>query len=91
MLLPVLLAKLDDSEFPLAIMHYALSLIEDPVPILHGEASALTTQFDPKEGKVYSGSLLRAKDTICYLGDLTRCKKATMDSIKSGTFYSINS
>ena len=85
MLLPVLVAKLDDSEFPLAIMHYALSLIEDPQPILHAEASALTTQLDRREAKVYSGSLLRAKDTICYLGDMTRFKKDTLDSIKSGS------
>lgn len=85
MLLPVLVAKLDDSEFPLAIMHYALSLIEDPQPILHAEASPLTTQLDRREDKVYSGSLLRAKDTICYLGDMTRFKKDTLDSIKSGT------
>ena len=83
-LLPLLIAKLDDSDFPLAILHYALSLVENPEPIIHTEASPLITQLDKKESKVYGGSLLRAKDTICYLGDMTRLKKDTLEAVKSG-------
>ena len=81
-LLPILMAKLDDSDLPLAILHYALSLVE--APIIHAEASSLVTQLDRKDGKVHAGSLLRAKDTICYLGDLTRFKKDTLEKTKSG-------
>ena len=83
-LLPLLIAKLDDSDFPLAILHYALSLVENPQPIIHTEASHLIAQSDKKESKVYAGSLLRAKDTICYLGDLSRLKKDTLDGVKLG-------
>ena len=36
-----------------------------------------------KKDKVFAGDLVLAKDTVCYLGDLARYKKETLETIKS--------
>ena len=47
------------------------------------EYLALTCQAIKKEKKVFAGSLILAKDTVCYLGELTKYKKDVLESIKS--------
>ena len=37
-----------------------------------------------KDGKVEAGSLILARDTICYLGEMVKFKKAELDTIKTG-------
>ena len=50
---------------------------------LTDEYLALTCQAIKKEKKVFAGSLILAKDTVCYLGELTKYKKDVLESIKS--------
>lgn len=92
--LPLLVALLDSSELPIKLLHYALTLLEDERkkrPIIHSESSTLASHVIKKEGKVTAGSLLMAKDTLCFLGELTKYKKDALDTIKSGKKSILNS
>ena len=84
--LPLMIASVDSSDFPVNLLHYGLSLLdgEQEKPIIHSESAALTCQGVKKEKKVFAGSLILAKDTVCYLGELTKYKKDALDCIKSG-------
>jgi len=83
--LPLMVALLDNTDFPINLLHYGLSLLnkEQEKPIIHSESQALTCQAVKKEKKVFAGSLILAKDTVCYLGELTKYKKDALESIKS--------
>ena len=80
-----MVASLDFSDFPINLLNYGLTILdeEQEKPIIHSEASPLTCQAVKKEKKVFAGSLILAKDTICYLGELTKYKKYSLETIKS--------
>ena len=80
-----MVASLDFSDFPINLLNYGLTILdeEQEKPIIHSEASPLTCQAVKKEKKVFAGSLILAKDTICYLGELTKYKKYALETIKS--------
>jgi hypothetical protein len=79
-------AVLDESDFPAKLLKYGLSLFETGyrVPIIHSESSVMCSQVK-KEGKVMAGSLVMAKDTVCYLGEMVKYKKSVLDTIKKGS------
>ena len=82
---------MDDSDFPTKLLHYGLSFLDQPKPIIHAESSSLVSTIVKKEGrKVYAGDLILAKDTVCYLGELAKYKKDSLENLKSGTELLIN-
>ena len=84
---------MDDCDFPTKLLQYGLSFLDQPKPIIHAESSSLgsTLVKMKKEGrKVYAGDLLLAKDTVCYLGELAKYKKDSLENLKSGSELLIN-
>ena len=80
------MAVIDNNDFPSKLLQYGLTFLENPKPIIHSESSGgLVSQTTKKDStKVFAGDLILAKDTVCYLGELTKYKKDALDSIKSG-------
>ncbi len=90
--LPLMAVLLDSSEYPIKLIQYALSLLQDEEestqnPIIHSESSPLTCQVLKREKKVFAGSLILAKDTVCLLGELTNYKRDALNCIKSGDIF----
>ena len=49
---------MDDSDFPTKLLHYGLSFLDEPSPIIHSEASSLLSHTVKKDGhKVFAGEL----------------------------------
>ena len=86
--LPLLVALVENSDLAVNLLHYAMTLLDEnyEMPITHAEGTALACQIIKKEKRVLAGSLVLAKDTVCFLGELTKYKKDALDCIKSGTF-----
>ena len=80
------MAVIDNNDFPSKLLQYGLTFLENPKPIIHSESSGgLVSQTTKKDStKVFAGDLILAKDTICYLGELARFKKDTLETLKSG-------
>ena len=75
----------EDTSLPPRLLDFSLSFSEHPVIHCHSQVALGTGRaMTDKISMTEAGSLLLAQEDICYLGDLLKMKKDSLDYLTTG-------